>query len=337
MRVFASDGDSCPNLGNKANPASFGGGGCYRMSALLDEINRYIGTEADPIEYAIDAGSIKLFADSIMDPDPLYCDEGYAKTTKHGGIVAPPTFFGGATGLRHLKAGDSRTMSSINLPVLPGWTSVATGDDFQFFAAVRPGDTLTCREKMVGAYEKPGRSGNLIFITREKTFTNQHGRIVMIRKLSGVSSEQSPKKSTSRGRNQTPDVEHRTELPALTIGPVTIRHLAMFAIATAEFVDIHYDRGYAQSVGLPDVIIQGLYKTTTIAQMLKNWAGDGDAIRWLTVQHRGMDIAGNTLIASGRVLRTSQQNDGQLIECEVWTENQHGQRTTVGTAGLSIP
>ena len=307
------------------------------MSALLDEINRYIGTEAEPIEYIIDAGSIKLFADSIMDPDPLYFDEEYARTTKHEGIVAPPTFFGGATSLRHLKAGDSRTMSSINLPLPPGWTSVAAGDDFQFFAAVRPGDTLTCSEKMVGAYEKSGRSGNLIFVTREKTFTNQHGRIVMIRKLSGVAFERSPKKSTSSYQNQTRDVEHKTELPALTIGPVTIRHLAMFAIATAEFVDIHYDRGYAQSVGLPDVIIQGLYKTTIIAQMLKNWAGDGNAIRWLTVQHRGMDIAGNTLTASGRVIRASRQHDERLTECEVWTENQHGQRTTVGTTGLSIP
>ena len=307
------------------------------MSALLDEINRYIGTGAETIEYVIDAGSIKLFADSIMDPDPLYCDEEYARATKHGGIVAPPTFFGGATGLRHLKAGDYRTMSSINLPSSPGRTGVAAGDDFQFFTEVRPGDTLTSREKMVGAYEKPGRSGNLIFTTREKTFTNQHGQIVMIRKLSGVSFERSPGKSTSSSQKQTPDVGQRAELPALTIGPVRIRHLAMFAIATAEFVDIHYDRGYAQSVGLPDVIIQGLYKTTVIAQMLKNWVGDGNAIRWLSVQHRGMDIAGNTLTASGRLLRNSQQHDGQLTECEVWTENQHGQRTTVGTAGLSIP
>ena len=67
------------------------------MSALLEEINRHIGTEAESIEYVIDVGSIKLFADSIMDPDPLYCDEEHTRTTKHAGIIAPPTFFGGAT------------------------------------------------------------------------------------------------------------------------------------------------------------------------------------------------------------------------------------------------
>jgi acyl dehydratase len=307
------------------------------MSALLDEINNYIDIESEPIKYVIDAGSIKLFADSIMDPDRLYCDEEYAKTTVHGGIIAPPTFFGGATGLRRLKAGDSRTMSSFNLPIPKGWTSVAAGDEFQFFPPVKPGDTLTCREKMIGAYEKQSHSGTLIFVTREKTFTNQNNRIVLIRKLSSVCIERLNRDTTSREENPTKDVNSKTELPELTIGPVTIRHLAMFAVATAEFVDIHYDQAYARSLGLPDVIIQGLYKTTIIAQMLKNWAGNGNAIRWLSVQHRGMDVAENTLKAGGRVIETSKQKDGTLTKCEVWIDNQHGQRTSIGTAGLIVP
>lgn len=111
-----------------------------------------------------------------------------------------------------------------------------------------------------------------------------------------------------------------------------IRQLAMFAAATAEFVDIHYDRDFAQSVGLPDTIIQGWYKTTIIAQMLKDWVGDGDALRRLTVQYRGMDVAGNTLTAGGKVIRVSQVSGGEQVECEVWVDNQHGQRTTTGTA-----
>lgn len=306
------------------------------MSTLLEDTKKYIGIEAEPIDYIIDVGSIKLFADSIMDPDPLYYDEEFAQTTKHQGIVAPPTFFGGATCLRSLKAGDSRTMSSIQLPIPKNWTSVAAGDDFHFFTAVKPGDTLTCREKIIDAYEKKGQTGNLMFITREKTFTNQHSQLVMTRKLSGAYIEQSRGKITQVKTNPPLDTKIDSELPVLTIGPVMIRHLAMFAVATAEFVDIHYDRDYAWSVGLPDVIIQGLYKTTIIAQMLKNWAGDGDAIRWLNVQHRGMDVAGNTLNAGGRVLGTTQYHDEELTKCEVWTDNQYGQRNTIGTAGVAL-
>ena len=126
------------------------------------------------------------------------------------------------------------------------------------------------------------------------------------------------------------------ELPTLTKGPIALRQLAMFAAATAEFVDIHYDRDFAQSRGLPDVIIQGWYKTATIAQMLKDWAGDSNAIRRLNVQHRGMDTAGNTLTAGGKVSNVSQDSNGKQVECEVWIENQHGQRTTIGTASLVL-
>jgi len=39
------------------------------MGALLENIKKYIGIEAEPIDYIIDVGSIKLFADSIMDFD----------------------------------------------------------------------------------------------------------------------------------------------------------------------------------------------------------------------------------------------------------------------------
>lgn len=132
------------------------------------------------------------------------------------------------------------------------------------------------------------------------------------------------------------DVSEGLEMPGLTKGPVRVRHLAMFAAATSEFADIHYDRDYAQSMGLPDIIIQGFYKTATIAQMLKDWVGDGTALRRLTVQHRGIDVAGNILTAGGKVIKVSQEPDGKQVECEVWIDNQHGQRTVTGTATIVL-
>ena len=162
------------------------------MSALLEEIRKYVGTESEPIVYFIDAGSIKFFAESLTDPDPLYWDKDYAKTTKHRGIVAPPTFYGGATCLRNVKAGDSRTVSSVDVPVPPGWTSLNAGDDFQMFAPIKPGDTLTCREKVVDAYEKQGRSSHLIFVVREKTLVNQRHQVVLVRRGTSVYREPAP-------------------------------------------------------------------------------------------------------------------------------------------------
>ena len=157
------------------------------MSDLLDEIKKYIGTESEPIVYSIDKGAIKFFAESIMNPDPLYRDEKYARTAKHGEIVAPPTFYGGATSVRNTSSDNPSTVSSTYVPMPPGWFGLNAGDDFELFAPVKPGDTLTCREKVVDAYEKQGRSGHLIFVVREKTFTNQHGQVVLIRRGTSVS------------------------------------------------------------------------------------------------------------------------------------------------------
>ncbi len=152
------------------------------MSALLDELKEYIGAESKPVVYSIDAGAIKFFAESLMDPDPLYWDEDYAKTTQHGRVVAPPTFYGGATGARTMKSDDPRMISAVYVPVPPRWLGLYAGDDFEFFAPIEPGDTLTCRERVVDIYERQGRSGHLIFVVREKGFTNQHGHLVLVRR-----------------------------------------------------------------------------------------------------------------------------------------------------------
>ena len=163
------------------------------MSELLEHLSKYIGAESEPIVYSIDKGAIKFFADSLMNPDPLYCNDDYARTTRHEGIIAPPTFYGGATSLRNVKAGDARTVSSTNIPMPPGWVGMNAGDDFHLLAPIRAGDTLTSREKLIDTYEKEGRSGHLIFVVVEKTLTNQHGQVVLVRRVTSVFRATQPK------------------------------------------------------------------------------------------------------------------------------------------------
>ena len=310
-----------------------------KVSAMrqIDKLRRNIGMEAPGIEYAVDAGSIKYFADSIMDPDPVYRDEQYAKGTKYGGIIAPPTFFGTATGLRNMPAGDARTMFSLPIALPDGWIGMATGDEFEFFIPVRPGMVLTSRERFVDAYEKQGRTGQLLFYTVEKSFSDETGELLLRRKIFCVAKEPHfPGSGTPPLPDETTHAPGPDSLGELTVGPLTVRHLAMFATATAEFVDIHYDADYARSMGLRGPIVQGLYKTAVIAQMMKNWAGDGTALTRLSVQHRGMDLAGGSITATGRITNEVRSTSQREIECDVWAFNQDGHITTQGRAWLEI-
>jgi len=42
--------------------------------------------------FPVEASHIMMFARSVGDPNPIYYDDDYAKTTEVGHIIAPPTF-----------------------------------------------------------------------------------------------------------------------------------------------------------------------------------------------------------------------------------------------------
>ncbi len=63
---------------------------------LTAEIRAVIGVTGDKIEasphWGIEREGLRIFTNAIMDPDPRYWDDDFAKTTKFGGIVAPPIY-----------------------------------------------------------------------------------------------------------------------------------------------------------------------------------------------------------------------------------------------------
>jgi len=303
------------------------------MTDRISELRNRLGVESLPIEYAVDAGSIKYFADCLMDPDPRYAPGGHDSRAPDEAIQAPVTFFGSAVGLRGLSAGDPRTMSALDLPLPPGWARLATGDEFLFHAPLHAGMTLVARERLISVSEKLGRSGRLIFYSIEKLFSTPDGQPILRRILHCAAREPiSVPTGHARRYDEPPMAGSGAPIPPLTVGPVTVRYLAMFATATAEYVDIHYDADYARSLGLPGPIIQGLYKTALIARLLKDWTGDGARVRSLNVQHRGMDLAGTVLTAAGAVQTAPVDAAAHETTCSVWVRNQEGLMTTFGTA-----
>ena len=52
------------------------------------------------------------------------------------------------------------------------------GQTYEPCAPVRPGDRLTGTARIHEIYEKTGRSGSMLFVIRENSFTNQDGVVV---------------------------------------------------------------------------------------------------------------------------------------------------------------
>ena len=129
------------------------------------------------------------------------------------------------------------------------------------------------------------------------------------------------------------DVEEGTELPTLRKDPTT-QQLVMYAGASGDYYQIHYDRQFALGNGLPDVILHGALKNAFLGQLMTDWIGEQGRLARLSVQYRGMDVPGTPIFAKGVVTRKGE--DGE-VECDIWLENAEGKRTTPGSAVVVLP
>jgi acyl dehydratase len=132
------------------------------------------------------------------------------------------------------------------------------------------------------------------------------------------------------------NVEVGAEIPQL-IKHITTQQLVKWAGAAGDYYQIHYDKDFALSQGLPGVIVQGKLKYAFLTQMLTDWIGERGMLKRLGVSYRGMDFPGEDLICKGKVTNKYVKDNKHYVECEVWTENPKGERTTPGTAVVILP
>lgn len=138
-------------------------------SSFLTEEQRQqaIGREGPPVTMEVEKGAIIKFAEAIGDDNPLFNDEAAARQTRHGGLIAPPTF------LRSLRVG---------LPELPFEIPfdrrLDGGSDWEYFQPVRPGDRIQAVARVIDLSERSGRIGLMIFMTAKITYQNQFDEIV---------------------------------------------------------------------------------------------------------------------------------------------------------------
>lgn len=132
----------------------------------LEELRAMVGIELRPERYIREAtiDTITNYVNGIGDLNPLYRDESYAKWTRYGSIVAPPSFV------------YARTWPGRSRFGLPGVHGFHAGNEFHFDRVIRLGDRIDCVDRLVKVEEKESRfSQKLVITTVETTFTNQHG------------------------------------------------------------------------------------------------------------------------------------------------------------------
>jgi acyl dehydratase len=131
-----------------------------------EKFKPFIGIWSTPVKNEAEKGAIRKFADAIGDPNPLFRDEEYAKSTRFGAVIAPPTF--------------SKTFDFGEIPGLElDEEGLIHGEQyFEYNLPIRAGDTLYCSMRLADVYEKEGKLGNMTFLLYEMRGMNESGQIV---------------------------------------------------------------------------------------------------------------------------------------------------------------
>ena len=109
------------------------------------------------------------------------------------------------------------------------------------------------------------------------------------------------------------DVEVGQEIPARTF-PVRRVDLVKYAGASGDFNPIHWNERFAKSVGLPDVIAQGMYTMAEGGRFLTDWAGDPGAVVDYGVRFSNMVVVpdeGAEIVISGKIEEKGE--DGTVV------------------------
>ena len=132
------------------------------------------------------------------------------------------------------------------------------------------------------------------------------------------------------------DVQEGMELPTLRKDPTT-QQLVMYAGASGDYYQIHYDLEFAKNNGLPNVILHGALKNAFLGHLVTDWIGEWGTLKKLSVQYRGMDVPGTPAYVKGVVKKKYVQDGENMVECEIWLENHEGNHTTPGYAVATLP
>lgn len=132
------------------------------------------------------------------------------------------------------------------------------------------------------------------------------------------------------------DIVVGSEITALVKQPTT-RQLVMWAGASGDYYPIHYDKDFAQSKGLPGVIVHGQLVGCFLGQLMTDWMGGQGSLRKLTCSYKSLNFPGEALTCKGKVNKKYVEDGTHYIECNLWVENIKGEKTVTGKAVITMP
>src|SRR4029079_8974375 len=121
------------------------------------------GAPRKTIPYTLTREAIELYCKSVGENHPIYFDEAYAKTTRYGGVMAPPWI--------HIRLMFSCTPAD-DWMRSPG--TVNAGQSWSYNIPARPNDVIRLEAPALDKLLRRER----LFVVHDNVFFNQHGDVI---------------------------------------------------------------------------------------------------------------------------------------------------------------
>jgi acyl dehydratase len=196
------------------------------------------------------------------------------------------------------------------------WRLIHGAQRYQWGEPVCSGDTVSTECVLGNVYEKAGKT----FYVFESTSVNQNGDETLRAAYTGIvpsgaEGPKLPRASTraarpGRASSATHSGANRESLAGVSAGD-SITELRVtpdkyvpqrYSGALAAFTPIHLDAEFARGIGLPGIVLHGLYTMSLVARaQIESFGGDPRVLRELSVQFRGVAVPENEITVHGTV------------------------------------
>jgi acyl dehydratase len=152
------------------------------MPVITEEARRWADREYPEFEMQVTATDIARFAYATGETDPIHFDRAAAMAAGYPDVVAPTLF----TYVVRMHASalvppdelEPDGSPRADVPPLPTRRAMAGETRVVLGERVVAGDVIRVQKRLAQMYEKEGRSGPLVFVEMEFTFTNQRDELV---------------------------------------------------------------------------------------------------------------------------------------------------------------
>ena len=270
----------------------------------------FVGKPGPVAEFVPTAEAIARFATSFGDPDPIYVNEEYAKSTVYGGIIAPPTF-----------------AFTLYYPPVEGFRMPPAGlihgnQGFEYIKPIYAGKKHFAQSTIVKVFEKRG----MLFLDQENAVLDENMepcvKMVMTTVIKGTLFDNWDPRDLSLPCWElgTPDTDEVAEAPAPLVDVKAVKvgdvlpevvlpaydriDIAKYAGASGDFNRIHIDDASAQMVGFPGVIAHGMLTVALETVVLKKWFGTETvvSVKKLNVKFASPALVGDVPTAKAEVI-----------------------------------